>query len=98
MHGAGRASRQVRGHVSGNFLKGRLTGQWQARIMTYLAAADRYDDKMPYQRTGRSDLKLPAVSLGLRQNFGDDRPLETHRAILRRASDLGVTHFNLASN
>jgi L-glyceraldehyde 3-phosphate reductase len=66
--------------------------------MTYLAAADRYDDKMPYRRTGRSGLKLPAVSLGLWQNFGDDVPLDTQRAILRRAFDLGVTHFDLANN
>jgi len=71
---------------------GRLLG------MTYLAAADRYDDKMPYRRVGRSGLKLPAVSLGLWQNFGSDRPLETQRAILRRAFDLGVTHFDLANN
>ncbi len=66
--------------------------------MTYLPAADRYDDKIPYRRVGRSGLKLPAVSLGLWQNFGSDRPLETQRAILRRAFDLGVTHFDLANN
>jgi L-glyceraldehyde 3-phosphate reductase len=66
--------------------------------MTYLAAADRYDDKMPYRRVGRSGLKLPEVSLGLWQNFGDESPLEVQRAILRRAFDLGVTHFDLANN
>jgi L-glyceraldehyde 3-phosphate reductase len=66
--------------------------------MTYLAAADRYDDKMPYRRVGRSGLKLPEVSLGLWQNFGDGSPLEVQRAILRRAFDLGVTHFDLANN
>ena len=66
--------------------------------MSYEAAADRYDDKMPYRHVGRSGLKLPAVSLGLWQNFGSDRPLETQRAILRRAFDLGVTHFDLANN
>ena len=66
--------------------------------MTYEAALDRYDDKMPYRRCGRSGLKLPAVSLGLWQNFGDDRPLQTQRPILRRAFDLGVTHFDLANN
>src|SRR5271169_4969393 len=66
--------------------------------MTYLAAADRYDDKMPYRRVGRSGLHLPAVSLGLWQNFGDGSPLEVQRAILRRAFDLGVTHFDLANN
>ena len=66
--------------------------------MSYEAAADRYDDKMPYRRTGRSGLKLPEVSLGLWQNFGDGALLETQRAILRRAFDLGVTHFDLANN
>jgi L-glyceraldehyde 3-phosphate reductase len=66
--------------------------------MTYEAAADRYDDKMPYRRSGRSGLKLPEVSLGLWQNFGDQSPLEVQRAILRRAFDLGVTHFDLANN
>jgi L-glyceraldehyde 3-phosphate reductase len=65
--------------------------------MTYVAADDRYD-QMPYRRTGRSGLKLPAVSLGLWHNFGDDKPLETQRAVLRRAFDLGVTHFDLANN
>src|SRR5690242_7807134 len=58
---------------------------------------DRYT-RMPYRRTGKSGLLLPAISLGLWQNFGDDRPLETQRAILRRAFDLGVTHFDLANN
>src|SRR3982750_1176464 len=53
---------------------------------------------MPYRRCGRSGLRLPAVSLGLWQNFGGDRPLETGRAILQRAFDLGVTHFDLANN
>src|SRR3954463_3781609 len=53
---------------------------------------------MPYRRSGRSGLKLPAISLGLWQNFGSDRPLETSRAILRRAFDLGITHFDLANN
>ena len=65
--------------------------------MTYLAAETRYDS-MPYRRTGRSGLKLPAISLGLWQNFGDTVPLETQRAILRRAFDLGITHFDLANN
>jgi L-glyceraldehyde 3-phosphate reductase len=53
---------------------------------------------MPYNRVGRSGLKLPAVSLGLWHNFGDDKPIETQRAILRRAFDRGVTHFDLANN
>jgi L-glyceraldehyde 3-phosphate reductase len=65
--------------------------------MTHEAAEDRYD-AMDYRPTGRSGLKLPAVSLGLWQNFGTDRPEETQRAILRRAFDRGVTHFDLANN
>jgi L-glyceraldehyde 3-phosphate reductase len=65
--------------------------------MTYQPADGRYDT-MPYRRVGRSGLKLPAVSLGLWQNFGGDRPLETQREIIRRAFDLGVTHFDLANN
>ncbi|MFC5146131.1 L-glyceraldehyde 3-phosphate reductase [Streptomyces aureoversilis] len=63
----------------------------------YRAADSRYD-AMEYRRTGRSGLKLPAISLGLWHNFGDDRSLESQRAILRRAFDLGVTHFDLANN
>ncbi|HEY2312337.1 MAG TPA: aldo/keto reductase, partial [Streptosporangiaceae bacterium] len=66
--------------------------------MTYVAAADRYDDKMPYRRCGRSGIKLPEISLGLWQNFGLDTPLDTQRAIILRAFDLGVTHFDLANN
>src|SRR5881227_3053356 len=58
---------------------------------------DRYA-RMPYRRTGRSGLLLPAISLGLWQNFGHDRPLETQRAIVRHAFDLGVTQFDLANN
>ena len=65
--------------------------------MTYVAALGRYEE-MPYRRCGRSGIDLPEVSLGLWQNFGDDRPLEVQRAILRRAFDLGVTHFDLANN
>ncbi|MGW0736264.1 L-glyceraldehyde 3-phosphate reductase [Streptomyces sp. NPDC002851] len=63
----------------------------------YQAAGDRYDS-MEYRRTGHSGLKLPAISLGLWHNFGDDRSLDAQRAILRRAFDLGVTHFDLANN
>ncbi|MFF4538225.1 L-glyceraldehyde 3-phosphate reductase [Streptomyces aureus] len=63
----------------------------------YRAATERYDS-MEYRRTGRSGLKLPAISLGLWHNFGDDRSLDSQRAILRRAFDLGVTHFDLANN
>jgi L-glyceraldehyde 3-phosphate reductase len=65
--------------------------------MTYVPAEDRYDG-MQYRRSGRSGLKLPAVSLGLWNNFGDDRPLDNSRAMLRRAFDLGITHFDLANN
>ncbi|HEX7525190.1 MAG TPA: L-glyceraldehyde 3-phosphate reductase [Gaiellaceae bacterium] len=65
--------------------------------MTYVPADERYD-RMTYRRCGRSGLELPAVSLGLWQNFGHDRPLENGRAIVRRAFDLGVTHFDLANN
>ena len=63
----------------------------------YLAAPDRYE-KMLYRRCGRSGIQLPAICLGLWQNFGDDRPLATSRAIVRRAFDLGITHFDLANN
>ena len=65
--------------------------------MTYVAADDRYS-KLPYRRCGRSGLLLPEVSLGLWQNFGDGKPIEDQRAIIRRAFDLGVTHFDLANN
>ncbi|MHB1172645.1 MAG: L-glyceraldehyde 3-phosphate reductase [Lacisediminihabitans sp.] len=65
--------------------------------MTYIPSETRYES-IPYRRTGRSGLKLPAISLGLWQNFGGDTPLKTQRAILRRAFDLGVTHFDLANN
>ncbi|OYO24698.1 aldo/keto reductase [Enemella dayhoffiae] len=65
--------------------------------MSHQAADDRYD-AMQYRFCGRSGLKLPLISLGLWQNFGDDRPMETQRAIVRRAFDRGVTHFDLANN
>ena len=64
---------------------------------TYLPSSDRYDT-MKYRRCGRSGIQLPAISLGLWQNFGDDRPIDSQRAILRRAFDRGVTHFDLANN
>jgi L-glyceraldehyde 3-phosphate reductase len=63
----------------------------------WVAAPGRYD-VVPYRRTGRSGLQLPAISLGLWHNFGEDVPLERQRAIVRRAFDLGVTHFDLANN
>jgi L-glyceraldehyde 3-phosphate reductase len=66
-------------------------------IPSYLPAADRYEH-MPYRRCGRSGVLLPAMSLGLWQNFGENRPLDASRAILRRAFDLGITHFDLANN
>jgi L-glyceraldehyde 3-phosphate reductase len=64
---------------------------------TYVADDARYE-RMPYRRVGASGIQLPAVSLGLWQNFGDDRPLAVSRSILRRAFDLGITHFDLANN
>lgn len=64
----------------------------------YLPDPERYDGRMPYRRCGRSGLDLPAISLGLWQNFGGVDQFETGRAILRRAFDLGVTHFDLANN
>ena len=64
----------------------------------YVPDSGRYDGRMPYRRCGRSGLKLPVVSLGFWHNFGDDKPLETQRAIMRRAFDLGITHFDLANN
>jgi L-glyceraldehyde 3-phosphate reductase len=69
--------------------------------MTFLADPDRYDaaaSGAAFRRCGRSGLDLPAVSLGLWHNFGDENPVETQRAILRRAFDRGVTHFDLANN
>ena len=65
--------------------------------MTYLASDDRYHE-MIYRRSGRSGLKLPVISLGLWHNFGPDRPFERQRDIVRRAFDLGITHFDLANN
>jgi len=65
--------------------------------MDMMPDGERYA-RMPYRRTGRSGLLLPAMSLGLWQNFGGDRPIETQRAIVRRAFDLGITHFDLANN
>src|SRR5271167_3635747 len=63
----------------------------------YVPDPARYE-RMPYRRVGRSGIQLPAISLGLWQNFGDDRPLTGSRSILRRAFDLGITHFDLANN
>ncbi|MGE5290764.1 MAG: L-glyceraldehyde 3-phosphate reductase [Micromonosporaceae bacterium] len=65
--------------------------------MIYVAAPDRYD-RLSYRRCGRSGLELPAVSLGLWQNFGDETPMQTQRAIIRRAFDHGITHIDLANN
>jgi L-glyceraldehyde 3-phosphate reductase len=66
-------------------------------VARYLPEEDRYE-RMSYRRAGASGIQLPAVSLGLWQNFGEDRPLATARATLRRAFDLGITHFDLANN
>jgi L-glyceraldehyde 3-phosphate reductase len=63
----------------------------------YVADPGRYD-RMPYRRVGRWGLKLPAISLGFWHNFGDDTPIDRQRAIMRRAFDLGITHFDLANN
>ena len=63
----------------------------------YLARPDRYGP-MPYRKVGQSGLRLPAVSLGMWHNFGDDKPFDVQRAILRRAFDIGITHFDLANN
>jgi L-glyceraldehyde 3-phosphate reductase len=65
--------------------------------MDMMQDGDRYT-RMPYRRTGRSGLLLPAISLGLWQNFGGDRPMETQRAVIRRAFELGITHFDLGNN
>ncbi|WP_022891890.1 aldo/keto reductase [Agromyces subbeticus] len=65
--------------------------------MSHVALPERYD-RMQYNRVGRSGLKLPALSLGLWHNFGHERPYDTQRAIVRRAFDLGITHFDLANN
>src|SRR5829696_4850113 len=65
--------------------------------MTYAPAEDRYE-RSPYRRCGRSGIQLPAISLGLWNNFGDDKPLETQGAMLRRAFDRGICHFDLANN
>jgi L-glyceraldehyde 3-phosphate reductase len=103
------AGRLVRGAVAGWPERSRSTPVRQPGITAgvpfnrelaptrYAPADDRYES-MPYRRCGRSGLKLPGISLGLWQNFGDDRPLANSRAILRRAFDLGITHFDLANN
>jgi len=74
-----------------------MSGTTRLPVVTYAAADDRYG-RMQYRRCGRSGLRLPALSLGLWHNFGHSRPLDTQRAIVRRAFDLGVTHFDLANN
>jgi len=65
--------------------------------MAYVPAEVRYES-MSYRRCGRSGLRLPVLSLGLWHNFGDDQPIDTQRAVIRRAFDLGITHFDLANN
>lgn len=73
-------------------------GNMTFHVDEYKAAAGRYRAGMPFRRVGRSGLDLPAISLGLWHNFGDDVPLERQQAILRRAFDKGITHFDLANN
>ena len=75
-----------------------MMGCMTFHVDEYKAAAGRYRAGMPYRRVGRSGLDLPAISLGLWHNFGDDVPLERQQAILRRAFDKGITHFDLANN
>ncbi len=75
-----------------------MMGGMTFHVDEYKAAAGRYRAGMPYRRVGRSGLDLPAISLGLWHNFGDDVPLERQQAILRRAFDKGITHFDLANN
>ncbi|KGN41787.1 L-glyceraldehyde 3-phosphate reductase [Knoellia aerolata DSM 18566] len=75
-----------------------MMGGMTFHVDEYKAATGRYRAGMPYRRVGRSGLDLPAISLGLWHNFGDDVPLERQQAILRRAFDRGVTHFDLANN
>src|SRR5260370_25544517 len=65
--------------------------------MTHAASPDRYE-RLPYRRCGRSGIELPAVSLGLWQNFGDTTPIDTQRSIIRLAFDRGITHIDLANN
>src|SRR2546425_3714565 len=77
--------------------QGHSMGGRRSRAMIMMQDGERYA-RMPFRRTGRSGLKLPAISLGLWQNFGGDRPIEPQRAIVRRAFDLGITHFDLANN
>ncbi len=77
--------------------RGRQEEGYAWRVPGYVPSSDRYD-AMPYRRCGRSGLLLPAISLGLWHNFGDDRSINTQRAIVRRAFDLGITHFDLANN
>jgi L-glyceraldehyde 3-phosphate reductase len=83
--------------VGGDGILGSVPLNRDLAFQHYVPDENRYAS-MPYRRTGRSGLKLPAITLGLWQNFGDDRPLATSRAMLRRAFDLGITHFDLANN
>ncbi len=92
--GWSRDSRRLR---SGPANTARVPFNSQLAFKPYVPADWRYEG-MPYRRCGRTGLKLPEISLGLWQNFGDDRPIATSREILRRAFDLGITHFDLANN
>jgi L-glyceraldehyde 3-phosphate reductase len=94
----GRADGQLRPEPSRREILADVPFNRELGWHAYVPDADRYDDRMPYRRCGRSGLQLPAITLGLWQNFGDDRPLGNSRAMIRRAFDLGITHFDLANN
>ena len=94
----GRADGQLRAEPSCREILADVPYNRELGRQAYVPDDGRYDDRMPYRRCGRSGLQLPAITLGLWQNFGDDRPLANSRAMIRRAFDLGITHFDLANN
>jgi L-glyceraldehyde 3-phosphate reductase len=91
------SSRANAAESSGSHATIAAASRYDQSMNSYVPSPDRYDS-MTYRRCGRSGLLLPAISLGLWHNFGDERPLDTQRATLRRAFDRGVTHFDLANN
>jgi L-glyceraldehyde 3-phosphate reductase len=94
----GRADGQFRAAASRREILADVPYNRELGRHAYVPDDGRYDDRIPYRRCGRSGLQLPAITLGLWQNFGDDRPLANSRAMIRRAFDLGITHFDLANN
>lgn len=94
----GRADGQLRAEPGRREILADVPYNRELGRQAYVPDDGRYDDRMPYRRCGRSGLQLPAITLGLWQNFGDDRPLANSRAMIRRAFDLGITHFDLANN